>query len=76
MPTTPYSEHAVPCRPATELAAIAVAVLGKHVTDPAAPKRVQVPATLPSEHDVPTAFCVADAAAIVSVGAVQVGEFG
>ena len=56
MPTTPYSEHAVPCRPATELAAIAVAVLGKHVTDPAAPKRVQVPATLPSEHDVPTAF--------------------
>ena len=76
MPTTPYSEHAVPWRPATELAAIAVAVLGKHVTDPAAPNRVQVPATLPSEHDVPTAFCVADAEAIVSVGAVQVGEFG
>ena len=76
VPTTPYSEHAVPCLPATELAAIAVAVLGRHVTDPAAPNRVHVPATPPSEHDVPTAFCVADAAEIVNVGAVQVGEFG
>lgn len=56
MPTTPYSEHAVPCLPATELAAIAVAELGKQVTDPAAPNRVHVPATPPSEHDVPTAF--------------------
>ena len=76
MPLTPYSEHAVPCRPATELAEIAMAVFGKHVTDPAAPNRVHVPATPPSEQDVPTAFCVADAAEIGSTGAVHVGELG
>jgi hypothetical protein len=49
----------------------AVATVGMHVTEPAAPKRVHVPVIPFSEHAVPTAFCDEVEAEIVSIGDVQ-----
>jgi hypothetical protein len=71
VPTIPYSEHAVPSRAETFITFAAVANVGIHVTEPAAPKRVHVPVIPLSEHAVPTAFCDEVEAEMVSIGDVQ-----
>ena len=49
----------------------AVATVGMHVTEPAAPKRVHVPVIPFSEHAVPTTFCDEVDAEMDNTGAVQ-----